>query len=257
MTDVENMKRKGFMAEYLQCGYDHKYYFQKQQKRYNTIGFCANYYAGCFGSRNIQNPIMEYVFSGAFMGGSYRNDNNFSGLQTYNSRTATPIINPFLNSYNFGTNLVYSDHDRNFSRIRFGGLKLENFTWMHYGNDWYDVAMGLALLADPQGNRMGFSINQTFGSNSIMYSHDEFIVTDEKGYLVSRNPLNMGYSTFSFNLGFNQMNTVDITCAKSGGNNSNLWMTSINQGIGQDESNEFTGVKSKWNWGLGTSSINY
>lgn len=44
MTDVEKMRRKGFIADYLQCGYDHKYYFQKQQKRFNTIGFCANYY---------------------------------------------------------------------------------------------------------------------------------------------------------------------------------------------------------------------
>ena len=45
MTDVEKMRSKGFKADYLQCGYDHKYYFQKQQHRFNTIGFCANYYA--------------------------------------------------------------------------------------------------------------------------------------------------------------------------------------------------------------------
>jgi hypothetical protein len=44
MTDVETMRRKGYRAEYLQCGYDHKYYFQKQIKRHNTIGFCGNYY---------------------------------------------------------------------------------------------------------------------------------------------------------------------------------------------------------------------
>ena len=44
MTDVEKMRSKGFRAEYLQCGYDHKYYFQKQLKRYNTIAFCGNYY---------------------------------------------------------------------------------------------------------------------------------------------------------------------------------------------------------------------
>ena len=44
MTDVDKMRSKGFQADYLQCGYDHKYYFQKQQKRYNTIGFCGNYY---------------------------------------------------------------------------------------------------------------------------------------------------------------------------------------------------------------------
>jgi glycosyltransferase involved in cell wall biosynthesis len=44
MTDVEKLRQKGFKSDYLQCGYDHKYYFQKQQKRYNTIGFCANYY---------------------------------------------------------------------------------------------------------------------------------------------------------------------------------------------------------------------
>jgi len=45
MTDVEKMRRNGFRADYLQCGYDHKYYFQKQQHRFNTIGFCGNYYA--------------------------------------------------------------------------------------------------------------------------------------------------------------------------------------------------------------------
>jgi len=45
MTDVEKMRSKGFRADYLQCGYDHKYYFQKQQHRFNTIGFCGNYYA--------------------------------------------------------------------------------------------------------------------------------------------------------------------------------------------------------------------
>jgi glycosyltransferase involved in cell wall biosynthesis len=44
MTDVEKLKQKGFKADYLQCGYDNKYYFQKHQSRFNTIGFCANYY---------------------------------------------------------------------------------------------------------------------------------------------------------------------------------------------------------------------
>ena len=45
MTDVEKLRSKGFVADYLQCGYDHKYYFQKQLKRHNTIGFCGNYYS--------------------------------------------------------------------------------------------------------------------------------------------------------------------------------------------------------------------
>ena len=44
MTDVEKMKNKGFKSDYLQIGYDHEYYFNKKNDRYNVIGFCANYY---------------------------------------------------------------------------------------------------------------------------------------------------------------------------------------------------------------------
>lgn len=44
MTDVEKIRDMGYRAEYLQTGYDHKYYFQKQLDRYNNIAFCANYY---------------------------------------------------------------------------------------------------------------------------------------------------------------------------------------------------------------------
>ena len=36
MTDVEKLVSQGYRADYLQCGYDHKYYFQKQLKRHNT-----------------------------------------------------------------------------------------------------------------------------------------------------------------------------------------------------------------------------
>jgi hypothetical protein len=31
MTDIDKMRSKGFQADYLQCGYDHEYYFNKQQ----------------------------------------------------------------------------------------------------------------------------------------------------------------------------------------------------------------------------------
>jgi len=44
MTDVEKIRVNGNRAEYLQCGYDHKYYFQKHLERYNNIAFCGNYY---------------------------------------------------------------------------------------------------------------------------------------------------------------------------------------------------------------------
>jgi spore maturation protein CgeB len=44
MTDVEKMRKKGFISDYLQVGYDHKYYFNRNINRYKTIGFCANYY---------------------------------------------------------------------------------------------------------------------------------------------------------------------------------------------------------------------
>lgn len=43
-TDVKKMKELGFRSEYLQCGYDHKIYFNKEVKRYDNIAFCGNYY---------------------------------------------------------------------------------------------------------------------------------------------------------------------------------------------------------------------
>jgi len=44
MTDVEKMRNLGYKSDYLQVGYDHKYYFQKSQQCYNNIVFCANHY---------------------------------------------------------------------------------------------------------------------------------------------------------------------------------------------------------------------
>lgn len=44
MTDVEKIREIGCRAEYLQTGYDHKYYFRKQLDRLNNIAFCGNYY---------------------------------------------------------------------------------------------------------------------------------------------------------------------------------------------------------------------
>jgi len=44
MTDVKKLRDEGYRADYLQTGYDNKYYFQQQLERYNNIAFCANYY---------------------------------------------------------------------------------------------------------------------------------------------------------------------------------------------------------------------
>jgi len=49
-TDVERMKSLGLRSEYLQVGYDHKYYFPANAECYNNIVFCANYY------QDDQNP---------------------------------------------------------------------------------------------------------------------------------------------------------------------------------------------------------
>ena len=45
MTDVEKMRNLGYRSDYLQVGYDHKYYFPKSQQCHNNITFCANYYS--------------------------------------------------------------------------------------------------------------------------------------------------------------------------------------------------------------------
>jgi len=44
-TDVKKLKELGLNSEYLQCGYDHKIYFNKQKNRYDNIAFCGNYYS--------------------------------------------------------------------------------------------------------------------------------------------------------------------------------------------------------------------
>lgn len=45
MTDVNHMRSLGLHAEYLQIGYDHKYYYTKKDSIKNdNIVFCANYY---------------------------------------------------------------------------------------------------------------------------------------------------------------------------------------------------------------------
>ncbi len=43
-NDVKKLKELGFSSEYLQCGYDHKIYFNKEKNRYDNIAFCGNYY---------------------------------------------------------------------------------------------------------------------------------------------------------------------------------------------------------------------
>ena len=43
-TDVRKISSLGFRAEYLQCGYDDKIYFNENRKRYDNIAFCGNYY---------------------------------------------------------------------------------------------------------------------------------------------------------------------------------------------------------------------
>jgi spore maturation protein CgeB len=43
-NDVKKIKELGFNSEYLQCGYDHKIYFNKEKNRYDNIAFCGNYY---------------------------------------------------------------------------------------------------------------------------------------------------------------------------------------------------------------------
>jgi spore maturation protein CgeB len=44
MTDVLKMRQLGLRAEYLQIGYDDKYYFPQESECHNNIVFCANYY---------------------------------------------------------------------------------------------------------------------------------------------------------------------------------------------------------------------
>jgi hypothetical protein len=44
VTDVRKISSLGFSAEYLQCGYDDKIYFNENRKRLDNIAFCGNYY---------------------------------------------------------------------------------------------------------------------------------------------------------------------------------------------------------------------
>ncbi len=44
MTDVMKMRNEGLRAEYLQVGYDNKYYFPAERECHQNIVFCANYY---------------------------------------------------------------------------------------------------------------------------------------------------------------------------------------------------------------------
>lgn len=42
--DVLEIRKVGGRAEYLQCGYDHKYYFNRNIARLNNVAFCGNFY---------------------------------------------------------------------------------------------------------------------------------------------------------------------------------------------------------------------
>jgi len=44
MTDVDKMRSMGLDAEYLQIGYDTKYYYPEERESHNNIVFCGNYY---------------------------------------------------------------------------------------------------------------------------------------------------------------------------------------------------------------------
>lgn len=44
MTDVKRMRDLGFRSDYLQVGYDHRYYMDLKLERLNNIAYCANYY---------------------------------------------------------------------------------------------------------------------------------------------------------------------------------------------------------------------
>lgn len=54
MTDVNTMRKLGLPAEYLQIGYDHKYYYPKKSERHDNIVFCANYYP------QLDFPLTDY-----------------------------------------------------------------------------------------------------------------------------------------------------------------------------------------------------
>ena len=47
-TDVETFKKMGLRSEYLQCGYDHIYFYDKKMPRKDFIVFCANNYPNTF-----------------------------------------------------------------------------------------------------------------------------------------------------------------------------------------------------------------
>lgn len=44
MTDVQKMRDLGFRSDFLQVGYDHRYYHNLNLERLNNIAYCANYY---------------------------------------------------------------------------------------------------------------------------------------------------------------------------------------------------------------------
>lgn len=44
VTDVRTIRKFGQRADYLQTGYDHKYYYNEKKSRLNNIAFCGNYY---------------------------------------------------------------------------------------------------------------------------------------------------------------------------------------------------------------------
>ena len=44
MTDVISIRKFGGRADYLQTGYDHKYYNNQNKNRLNNIAYCASYY---------------------------------------------------------------------------------------------------------------------------------------------------------------------------------------------------------------------
>lgn len=61
MTDVRAIRKFGQRADYLQTGYDHKYYFNQHKSRINNIAFCGNYYP------EMQFPLTELRAKTAYL----------------------------------------------------------------------------------------------------------------------------------------------------------------------------------------------
>jgi hypothetical protein len=60
MTDVDEFTSLGLKAEYLQIGYDTKYYYPAERECHNNIVFCANYYPHTdFPLTNYRRAIVE------------------------------------------------------------------------------------------------------------------------------------------------------------------------------------------------------